>query len=566
MKHAYLLFIAFLFVTHLNSQTCLPDGIEFTTQSMIDNFATDYPGCTVIEGNVLIDGETNTTITSLSGLSVLTAINGKIDIRQNDALVSLTGLEGLTTFGEQIVKIENNDGLIDLTGLNNLTSINGTFQVRYNKALTSLAGLEKLTSIEKLVLGSNDVLENINALANLTTIETNLSLNSNASLINLSGLENLNSVGGVIEIWYNNSLTSIAALSQLTSIGSHLYLTGNSSLTSLDGLHNITSIGGIFKINSNDGLTNLSPLANLTSIGSHLEIYGNDGLTNFTGLEGLTTLPSNLVVVNSNITSLFGLHNITSIGGDVYLGAYPSSFGIFGGYGNPKLTSLNDLSNLTEIGKRLWITANDLLVDLEGLQNVTTLGRGIYIGALPNSYARGNAALTSIAQLSGITMIDGDIEIERNPVLASLNGIGQIDHTGISELRIVENDTLAICGVTSICNFLSDENNTATIELNEINCNDVAEVLSTCMTSSIEDVTDNSQSISPNPTTGMITLDRHNNEPFKVINTIGQVILEGYLTTGRIDLTNCKNGLYFIEITNELNRTMIPVSKQSSLK
>ncbi len=36
------------------TQGCLPDGISFTTQAEIDNFQTNYPGCTEIEGDVTI--------------------------------------------------------------------------------------------------------------------------------------------------------------------------------------------------------------------------------------------------------------------------------------------------------------------------------------------------------------------------------------------------------------------------------------------------------------------------------------------------------------------------------
>ena len=37
----------------------LPDGIVFSTQDQIDNFQTNYPGCTRIDGDVLIQGYGN---------------------------------------------------------------------------------------------------------------------------------------------------------------------------------------------------------------------------------------------------------------------------------------------------------------------------------------------------------------------------------------------------------------------------------------------------------------------------------------------------------------------------
>ena len=47
-----ILFLALAALCHsiVFSQGCLPEGITFTTQEQIDNFQTNYPGCTEIEG------------------------------------------------------------------------------------------------------------------------------------------------------------------------------------------------------------------------------------------------------------------------------------------------------------------------------------------------------------------------------------------------------------------------------------------------------------------------------------------------------------------------------------
>ncbi len=72
MKHLFLL-PAFLLLsqTILFSQGCLPEGITFTTQEQINNFQTNYPGCTEIEGAVKLLGhiEANS-INNLNGLRV----------------------------------------------------------------------------------------------------------------------------------------------------------------------------------------------------------------------------------------------------------------------------------------------------------------------------------------------------------------------------------------------------------------------------------------------------------------------------------------------------------------
>ncbi len=98
---------------------CLPEGITFTTQEQIDNFQTNYPGCTEIEGNVTINGDN---ITNLNGLSVLTSIGGDFLIggcaylQCNPLLTSLTGLDNLTSIGSYL-GIKNNYALTSICGL-----------------------------------------------------------------------------------------------------------------------------------------------------------------------------------------------------------------------------------------------------------------------------------------------------------------------------------------------------------------------------------------------------------------------------------------------------------------
>jgi hypothetical protein len=47
MKNIILTFLLMAFGgVFIIAQGCLPDGISFTTQAQIDNFQTNYPGCT----------------------------------------------------------------------------------------------------------------------------------------------------------------------------------------------------------------------------------------------------------------------------------------------------------------------------------------------------------------------------------------------------------------------------------------------------------------------------------------------------------------------------------------
>jgi hypothetical protein len=140
MKKLYILLFALIVLTDARGQSCFPEGITFMWQAQIDNFQTNNPNCTQIEGDVRIDGYN---ITNLNGLSVLTSIGGGLAIEGNPALTSLTGLNNLTSIGG-LLEFWDNPALTSLTELSNLTSIDGELVIIENDALTSLTGLDNI--------------------------------------------------------------------------------------------------------------------------------------------------------------------------------------------------------------------------------------------------------------------------------------------------------------------------------------------------------------------------------------------------------------------------------------
>jgi hypothetical protein len=210
MKKVYALVIALFVVNGAMGQSeqpcvpCLPVGIAFTTQTEIDNFQTNYPGCTEIEGNVTIQGND---ITNLNGLNVLTAIGGAVYIADNFALTSLTGLNNLTSIGGGLGI--SFTALTSLTGLNALTSIGGELEISFT-ALTSLTGLNALTSIgDHLIIQNNDELTSLMGLGNIDAGSISwLTINYNDHLSSCevqSICDNLASPNGPIYI--NNNAT-----------------------------------------------------------------------------------------------------------------------------------------------------------------------------------------------------------------------------------------------------------------------------------------------------------------------------------------------------------------------
>ena len=244
----FLLFV--LYGTASPQSSCLPVGITFTTQEQIDNFQTNHPGCTEIEGDVTIDGWW--TITNIYGLNVLTAIGGDLKINNNYILTSLTGLDNVTSIGENFW-IQNNGFLTSLSGLGNVIFIGGDLYIWGIDHLTSLSGRDNVTSIGGLLrIRSNDDLKRLTGLNTVTSIGGGLEIETSPALTGFTGLDNVKSIGGELSIIGNGTLTSLTELDNVTSIGGGLYIRYNPVLTSLTGLDNIdaASIDGLFLRNN----------------------------------------------------------------------------------------------------------------------------------------------------------------------------------------------------------------------------------------------------------------------------------------------------------------------------
>lgn len=186
------------------SQSCLPDGIRFTTQEEIDNFRINHPNCTEIEGDVEI---TLSSISNLDSLYVIASIGGNLELNKNSSLTSISGLSNLTTVEGRINLWENN--LTDLTGLNSLETIGKGLAITNMASLTSLSGLDNLTSIGSgLQITMNFELESLSGLENLISVgESSLIIRENTKLIDITGIENIEAgTIDLLQIKYNSVL------------------------------------------------------------------------------------------------------------------------------------------------------------------------------------------------------------------------------------------------------------------------------------------------------------------------------------------------------------------------
>ena len=373
---------------------CLPDGVDFDTQEDIDNFQTNFPNCTEVEGSVDI-GKSGCNITNLNGLSVLTSIGGDLDIRYCDYLVSLEGLDNVTSIGGGL-SITHVDSITNLSGLDNLTSIGGDIWIQYNDDLTDLTGIGNIEagSINNLYIRYNYSLSdcNIQSICNyLPGPNGTVNIHENAP-----GCDNPSQVA-------NNCGFILSCLPY-----------GNYYLADQDAIDNFqTDYPGCIDLegdviistrNQSSNITNLNGLNVLASIGGNLEINRNDSLVSLTGLEGLTNIQGSLwigdddsPVGNETLSDLSGLDNLTSIGGGLFI------------KWNPALSNSTGLENLSMLGSDLVLDGNFALIDLSGLVNLTSIGGGLGIGR--------NNSLINLSGLDNLVSIGGGLTIKDNASL-----------------------------------------------------------------------------------------------------------------------------------------------------
>ena len=213
----------------------------------------------------------------------------------------------------------------------------------------------------------------------------------------------------------------------------------------------------------------------------------SQGAVDSLGARDCDTVPGSLIIQGSNansITSLQALTNITTVGNTLQIGGNVNNYSVgndllitldglnnitsVGGLAvsfNDILTDLDGLSSLEQISGSVWIGGNSALTDIDGLANVTRV-RSITIGGtagiLSNGNPSGNPALTNIDGLANLTSVGDDLFIYNNGALTNIDGLASVTSVG-DDLYISNNAALTnvdgLANVTSAGGFLQIRDN-----------------------------------------------------------------------------------------------------------
>ncbi len=403
----------------------------------------------------------NPTLRDLEGLKTLATVGGSLIIEDELGLTSLSGLQALHSLGASGgLTLRRNDALTSLTGLEGI-ALAFDVDVSENATLTKLQGLEALTSVNTLTVRDNPALVSLFPVARLGAVGATVDISGNPSLSSLVGLDELRSVGADLIVDHNTTLPSLLGLQKLYSVGGMLRVAENDALVTLRGLDGVRSVTAIevrqnaslcdadvdrlleqvrvaptvVRVDNKEGTCAVWPatgqgtvitggfsnlctgaLWNLTIRGG-VNIGPRETVADVAALWCVTHIEGDLSVRSSTLSTLdavdsvgrHGLAHLVEIGGTLEVRADNSLLGLSG------------LGALRTVGVDVDVEDNLNLRNLVGLDSLTQVG-GLRVS--------GNDAITSLAGLSALTDVTGRLFVADNASLATLSGLDSLGHVG----------------------------------------------------------------------------------------------------------------------------------------
>ena len=448
--------------TACGNATCPQGDLILTSQAEVDQYPLTYKDCTILPGDLIIQGEG---ITSLDSLRIITAIAGDLHI-SNTSLKSLRGIGFINPASISHLVIENNDSLsiCEVRVVCDYLSIaSNTFSILGNAPTCAdlnaiMVECAKTCFWDGLTLTSQDEVDAFPVNYPTCYIIPGFLTISGSGITHLDSLYNLESIGGITIV--STSVTNLHGLENLKALYSSLSIRFCSNLTDISQLQNLDTIGGNLRIEACNQLTNLHGLEKIRSVPFTATITNNAQLASLQGLSSLQRAEISLTIsINPLLPDLNGLGALVSVGNQLLI------------QNNATLKTLTGLSALKSTGGSCRIENNAMLDSLVGLSALETVGSTMTI--------RNNPLIKNIKSLSALTKANA-LTITGNTMLNSLSGVDHLDPVRLNGLTITGSPLLSVCNYRNICNYLNNTSKSATINNNAAGCTSRTQILNSC--------------------------------------------------------------------------------------
>jgi hypothetical protein len=519
MRSFVLILIFSINSTLILSQRCTPYGNAFIdSQEQIDNFRKNYPGCTEIDGTMVLIGE----IYNLDSLIGIKAIHGDLVI--------------------------NNTSLENLYGINQIDSLEGILSITGNTQMEYIDGFDKIITLNLLNISRNNILQEIHGFSNLRTAKSSISITKNPLLENICALDSLVSCG-TINISENITLSKLKAMYPLKETQGDFLIIDNRNLADLNIAPNVKTVGGkvvlrnilvdslsVFKklescmelvIEVGSSLLYLHPFDSLKTAKNGLNVSSNPSLLQIDGFNSLIN-SDNITIRSRGLREIRGFNNIENVDGKIWLiGNIPASMELIDGFHSLKYVGILSIA---------------LFHDLRTINAFQKLEKARRIGI-----SESLSGEIDFEFFSNLKLIDTLYLVHLRSDFTDLHGFRNIDYTKLKHLTITANNDVLICHVEPICRYLDEEIGYYRISNGKPACRDKEAILERCILSTIE--TENSPYIYlyPNPTTGKFAIETEADFDIKIFDQAGREVAYNRYND-IISLRDNVPGVYFVEV------------------
>lgn len=387
------------------------------------------------------------------------------------------------------------------------TDVTGNLLIQSNSDITNLDSFRQLIRVaNRISIRGNNELRNLNGLRNIISCD-DLEISNNANLTNADGVANIQEVNGSIIFVNNPRIQTFIGLNVPDQIDKAI-VADNDSIFYLNAFNDATDINDIVAIRNNPRLSSLDICKSTKSTGNII-IEGLDRLVDFNGFDSLIVADTIRIIDNDQLTLLPYLDQLESIKG------------------------------------QLILSDNDTLNIINRLESLSSIEHGMLIS--------GNRNLTAFTNTDLLQTVGERIEILHNSKLQLIDGLESVEANIMDTLLIMDNDSLAACGIQFVCDYIRDESKYHQISNNKYGCNSTDEVLDWCIVdASINE--ENPISIFPNPATDILFIsndDKITIDKIEIFNSQGYQVYSQQSALDQILLGHLPRGQYYITIQTE---------------
>lgn len=252
--------------------------------------------------------------------------------------------------------------------------------------------------------------------------------------VNDFGANNFTEITGTLEInQYNlvGNITDLSPLQGIQKVGDRLRVITN-NITSLHGLEDLQWVNAIH-IEDNPYLEDISALEQITEVPLFVLVGSNPLIQSYDGLHNITSIGTELYLSDAVIENLDDFSNLSYLGKGFYLSDSPNLVNI---------SALAQIQNELEV---IQITSCPLLTSLDGLHNIGPNLTGLL-------YLHNNQSISDLSALSALNSVS-NLTISNLPNLESLNGLQNVT-TMTGKIDITDNDMLSdISALNNVTSF-----------------------------------------------------------------------------------------------------------------